>query len=166
MTMIHSAPEPLEARIAPATLINPTTVTFHDLDRDDVTVKFSKPVLGSAATANAVLKFNAGTIDADPANDTPQQLQLIDLTALPADVAAGLGITVTAKRNATRGGDGFGDVGFINANGIDLGRIVAGLPDATDTSAVKSLTVQSMGELGVSTQAAAGTLVSIFNGPL
>ncbi len=27
--------EPLEARIAPATLVNPTTVVFHDLSRGD-----------------------------------------------------------------------------------------------------------------------------------
>jgi hypothetical protein len=167
--------EPLESRIAPATLVNPTTLTFHDQDGDDVTLKFSKPVLTSIATANAVLKFNTGTVDADARNDTVQQLQLIDLTALPAGAATGLGFTLVGKASKTRGGDGSVNVGFIKATGIDLGtisvggdlgRIMAGVADATDKPAVKSLTVKSIGEFGVSTQSPGGSLVSTFNGSL
>src|SRR5438309_525212 len=50
--------EPLEARIAPATLLNPTTVTYQDADGDDVTVKFSKPVLVAGDFA-AVFHFDS-----------------------------------------------------------------------------------------------------------
>lgn len=167
--------EPLESRIAPATLVNPTTLTFHDQDGDDVTLKFSKPVLTSIAIANAVLKFDTGTVDADATNDTAQQLQLIDLTALPVGVAGGLGFTLVGKHSKTRGGDGSVNVGFLKGTGIDLGtiniggdlgRIVSGLSDVTDKPAVKSLTVKSIGELGTSTQQAGGSLVSTFAGSL
>ena len=46
--------------------------------------------------------------------------------------AGGLGITITAKHNATRGGDGFADVGYLNATGIGLGAdsIILDLEDA------------------------------------
>jgi len=41
----RSALQTLESREPPATLVNPTTVTYRDTDGDNVTVQFSKPVL-------------------------------------------------------------------------------------------------------------------------
>lgn len=170
--MACSFPEPLEARIAPATLVNPTTVIFQDFDGDDVTLKLSKPLF-DVVTLDAVLKFNTG--GANDGVGAKQQLQLIDLTALgtPAD-ANGLGIAITAKRHATNGGDGFVNAGWINGPGIalgvvkiagDLGQIDAGIVGA-GAVAVASLDVQSMGEYGTSTQAAGGDLVSTLAGGL
>ena len=47
-------------RAVPATLVNPSTVTYQDFDGDSVAVTFSKPILTSAAVANAALHFNVG----------------------------------------------------------------------------------------------------------
>ena len=109
--------EPLENRIAPATLIGLNTVKYIDLDGDDVTVKFSFN-FSSPGAMGAVLTFNTGNIDEDATNDTPQQLQMIDLSSYDYLTQKGIGVTVTAKRNALRGGDGFADpirlVGFTN----------------------------------------------------
>jgi hypothetical protein len=65
----HPTIEPLEARIAPATLLNPTTVTYQDIDGDNVTVKLNKAVLDES-TINDVLKFSTGAVDG--CNTTPQ----------------------------------------------------------------------------------------------
>lgn len=52
--------EVLESRLAPATLISPTTLTYRDVDGNNVTVHLSKPLLTSA------------TIAADVSSSTPQ----------------------------------------------------------------------------------------------
>src|SRR5581483_11634794 len=70
--------EPLESRIAPATLVNPTTITFQDHDGDLVTVKSSKAIFSSEATADLILHFDTGTVSGN--NSVKQQLQLVDLT--------------------------------------------------------------------------------------
>jgi hypothetical protein len=91
-------------------------------------------------------------------------LQIIDFSANA--VFAATTLTITAKRGAT-GGDGFVNVGYIDASIFDggtaadlgavsiagdLGAIDAG--DATSaTSGVKSLTVQSIGRFGTNTGA-------------
>ncbi len=152
-------------------------MTFHGLDGDDGTVKFSKPLFAGPdglATANAVLQSSTGTIDADATNDGPPGLQFVNFSGR-IGVADGVGFTVSARRNTARGGGGFADVGFVNAAGLDLraisiagdlGRIVAGDGANADAPAVRSLTVQSVGELGLSTQAAGATLPSTITGPL
>ncbi len=165
--------EILESRIAPATLVNPSTITFQDVDGDDVTLKLSKPLLDSETTANALLTFDAGTVNAS--NATGQQLQLLNLTALTTPASAdGLSISISAKRSTTTGGDGFVNVGRINATGIDLGKvkIVGDLgqidagPSAFGKVAIGTLDVQSLGEFGASTQAGGGDLVSTLDGGL
>jgi hypothetical protein len=167
--------EALEARLAPATLVNATTVTYQDVDGDNVTVHISKPVF-SAATINQVLTFDTGT--ATSGNATPQQLQLIDLSQLASPAAAGgATLSVTAARDPIHGGDGFANIGFINATGIDLGpvtihgdlgKIDAGTSTPTTTPGLATLTVQSMGRFGTTTQAASPTpdLVSNITGKL
>src|SRR5687767_15989404 len=40
--------EPLEGRIAPATLVSATVVSFTDLDGDAVTIRFSEPLFDPA----------------------------------------------------------------------------------------------------------------------
>lgn len=162
--------EILEARIAPATLLNHRTLSFFDIDGDAVTVTFSKPVLDQT-TANNVFHFSHGGFGD---SFSYQQLQAIDLTALAkATAATGADITVSAKLSTTGGGDGFADIGYINATGIDLGsisiagdlgRIDAGSGASAKTVALKSLTVQSLGEFGISTQADGADLVSTVKG--
>lgn len=162
--------EPLEARIAPAILLNPTTVTYQDVDGDDVTVKLTKPLFQDVAAANGILHFTTAGVSGS--NSIPQQLQTIDLTGLAATAAEGVGISITARHDAMHGGDGYADVGSLNATGLnlgtvriagDLGRISAGSGSLL-IPALKSLRVQSMGILGTATQAAAGSLVSEVNG--
>ncbi|MEA3186514.1 MAG: hypothetical protein QOD99_344 [Chthoniobacter sp.] len=158
-TKLSSVIEHLEVRIAPATLLNPTTVTFQDVDGDDVTVKLSKPLFTDAAATDGILHFTTGTVNGD--NSAAQQLERIDVSAVPAATTAGLKITVSAKRSATHGGDGFANVGEVKAllrdlNSVsiagDLGRITVG-DGVSATSALKSLTVQSLGGFGTSTGA-------------
>jgi len=166
--------EPLEGRIAPATLISPTTVMFSDIDGDIVTVKFNKPLFDLAtdvsrlASANAVLKFSAGMVDTVSKTFTPsnpgQQLQLIDLLAARSvnnvNVATGTTITVSVVKGAS--GDGFTNVGYIHAfeaagtnsaaRGVNLGAVTIagdlGQIDAGTLSApagLASLKVKSLG---------------------
>lgn len=146
--------EPLEVRIAPATLafVNPTTATYTDVDGDLVTVKFSKGILSEANVASVLV-----TSPIDPTHD---QLQRIDLTVGGlAKPAAGTTITVTVAQ--AEEGDSFAHVGYINATGLDLGAVTIrgdlGAIDAGDattkTPGLKSLTVQSFGTLGMTTGA-------------
>ena len=153
--------EPLESRIAPASVfVSATTATFDDVDGDHVTVKFSKPILTGGAGGNvaSVVQVSAGG-----------QLTLIELVGL-GPAAQGTGISVTAKLAGN--GDGFANVGFIDAPGFDLGAVVIhgdlGSIDAGDNTkpapAVASLTVGSLGEFGMTTGAT--TLQSSFHGAL
>ena len=53
--------EPLEARIAPAVLLNPTTVAYKDMDGDLVTVKTTKGAFAKGDfTFNSAFDTNAG----------------------------------------------------------------------------------------------------------
>ena len=154
--------EPLESRIAPAAVF-----IFTDVDGDAVTIATSKGT--NADLAAIVTVENAGV---------GKELQRIDFS-LNAGVFALTNLTVTAKHTAV-GGDGLVNVGFIDASTTDggtaldlgtisirgdLGRIEAG-DASTGTTAVKGLSVQSMGEFGTSTQQAGGGIISILNGAL
>jgi hypothetical protein len=142
--------ELLESRVAPATLVNPTTVTYTDVDFDIVTVKISK---GTFTDPN--VSTDDFTFTGIPAFG--QRLVLIDLSN-DAGAFDGANLTFTVKRGPN--GDGFANVGFINSFNNDLGvvtvkgdlsRLEAG--DATATKpGVKSLNIQSMGRLGLDTQ--------------
>jgi|GEM_PF-2410024 len=134
------------------------TATYLDLDGDLVTVKASKPVL---ETGDFVFRVGNDAIGG-------VQLEKLDLSSLGA-AAGGLSLMITAK---AQGGDGLVNVGFIKATGIDLGtvtvagdlgRIEAGDGDAK-FPAIKSLTVQSLGVLGLETQGTGGSLESHFEG--
>lgn len=142
MTML----EILEDRIAPAVLVNPTTVVYTDVDGDTVTIKVSK---GDLAGRFSVTDIMNGITDAE-------QLDRLDLND---QTFQGANVTITAKPSSL-GGDGFANVGFINAEGAalgkvkidgDLGKILAG--NLNSKVGLKSLEVQSMGVYGTSTGA-------------
>lgn len=155
--------EPLETRRAPATLgADGKSVTFLDGDGDTVTVAFNKAVLTSL-NQDAVFHFDAGLVDGD--NSVPQVLQQLDLTSL----APGLKVTATAV-----GGDGKANIGWVKADGIDvgsvsvsgdLGRVTAGNSNAKPPG-LGALAAGSIGQFGVTTQALGGTLVSSIVGNL
>lgn len=146
--------EPLEPRIAPATLlfVDAKTATYTDKDGDLVTVKFSKGILSANNVASVLV-----TSEVDATHD---ELYRIDLTVSSlATSAAGTKITVSVVPQPPA--DGFANVGYINATGLDLGAVTIrgdlGAIDAGDaktkTPGLKSLTVQSFGVLGTSSGA-------------
>jgi hypothetical protein len=127
--------EEIERRIAPASL------TFTDVDGDDVTIFSSKGTLALG----------------DNVTVTAGQLQSLNLT----DAAfQGANITIVAKRDPVLGGDGRVNVGSIDASGRDLGAVkVAGdlgqlfAGSGSPTNGVVSLNVLSLGRFGTSTGA-------------
>ncbi len=158
--------EELEPRVVPAKLVSATTLIYQDVDGDNVTVVLSKGGL-TTNNANNVFTFSSGPGAVNGSTTIPEQLQEIDLTALSTS-ANGTGVKVTAARSPTTHGDGFANVGFITAANInlgsvsikgDLGKIVAGTATGT-TSSLASLTVQSMGRFGTTTQPPGGDLQS------
>src|SRR5262249_23381802 len=98
---------------APATLVDPMTLTYQDTDGDDVAVRFSRPLL-DAANVDSLFGFDTGPI---AGNATPQRLQTIDLSGV---AAQGISLAVTASPSATHGGDGLLKLGFLNSPGIYL----------------------------------------------
>lgn len=156
-TRSSSRIELLESRIAPASL-SAGVLKYTDLDGDLVQITFS---------AGASLTLNNFTFDTAGAK---QQLQTIDLHGLTALE----GGSITEKVTHVAGGDGLAAIGYINAAGVDLGkvkiagdlgRIDAGA-DAATSVAIKSLDVKSMGFFGTATQAAGGTLSSAIKGSI
>jgi hypothetical protein len=154
--------EVLEARVAPATLVNATTVTYTDVDGDPVTVHVSAGKLQAAD-----FTFNNSF-----ATTGPQQLEALSLTDAGFE---GASVSITAVRNVAQGGDGLVNVGRIDATGRhlgavivkgDLGKILAGPTGATSGVALASLSVQSMGRLGLTTQGGTGDLNSVLDGRL
>src|SRR5690349_2376534 len=96
--------EPLEDRVAPAVLLNPTTVTYQDGDGDKVTVHVTKGTLDLAQ--NFVFAPSG----------TGEQLEQLVLANLREFQGATLSITATKVGS----GNGHVDIGYINAAGIDL----------------------------------------------
>jgi hypothetical protein len=138
-------------------LIQPLSVTFADMDGDRIEAKFSK---GELDFENLRFEANANGI----------RLQSIDL--LGNTTFEGVSLTVSAKHGPS--GDGFANVGRIDATGLnlgkvkiagDLGQIIAGSGDAKKL-AIASLTVQSLGALGASDQSGADSLQSNILGKL
>jgi hypothetical protein len=115
-----SSPPPaielLEARIAPASLVSPTTVTFQDKNGDAVTVTISKHLFTTASVAK-VFTFDSAfaTGSTGGVNSVPQQLEMLNITKL--GHARGLDITITAVPVS---GSADLSVGYINASGIPL----------------------------------------------
>ncbi len=137
------------------------------MDGDFVTVKTSRGTDGELSVILTLAPEGLG-----------MELREIDFSANAA-VFFGTDFAVTAKRTSA-GGDGHVNVGYIDATaaddgaslnvgnvriGGDLGRINAGTASAS-VAAVKSLTVQSMGEFGTSTQGASASLESSLIGAL
>jgi hypothetical protein len=149
--------EPLEGRITPATLINPGTVSFTDVDGDTVLVKTTR------GTFDLSTDFGFASVGEG------EQLQLLNLSA---SEFSGATITVIATGRGPQG-DGLVNVGFINSSGIsltsvtvegDLGKITVGAAGGEDE--LRFLRVRSMGLYGTATQAPGGDLVSNFIGDL
>ena len=160
MANLFSAVERLEARIAPAVLVNATTLTFTDADGDFVTLAISKGTLTAADF------WFDGPVDFGGR----QQLRLVDFAGDLDKVGANL--TITAEPEG--GGNGAVNVGYINALGIDLGKVTLdgdlGRFDAGDvdlsTPAAKRLDAGSIGVAGLDTQQTDGSLISNLAGPL
>jgi len=163
-----AAIEPLEDRIAPATLVNPNTVTFQDKNGDAVTVTISKPLFTTASVAK-VFTFDTGSFGDN--NVSLQQLELLNITKL-GHAASGMDISITAT--PVNSSPGVVNVGYINASGIDLGNVTVGgdlgriaAGDLTlSTQGIKSLTVESLGAQGLATQLAGGNLNTLITGPV
>ncbi len=166
--------EPLEGRIAPAALVSPNSISFTDLDGDLVTVTFSKALFDLAKSTaenslNSIFKFSDGTAPSTFDETGPQQLQLIDITAVPSvlnpgptSLAAKTDITVIAVPRGT--GDGLTNIGAIEANTVSLGHVTIDgdlgqidVGSGSDDLALKSLTVETLGRFGASTQVANAT---------
>jgi len=135
------------------------TATFTDVDGDKVTVTTS------------VGQFEAGDFTLLAVADNRQQLQRL---ALDADFT-GAKISITAKPSAA-GGNGFVNVGFLDATGVDLGdvtiagdlaRVFAGtMGGNASVPGLKSLTVQSLGLFFNSTQGMGGNSLTKIEGAL
>lgn len=129
-----------------ANSISAKMVTYTDVDGDLVTVKTTVGIL--SASNFTFVPAGKGL-----------QLQTIDLSS-PSFLNTTLGIN--AKRTAA-GGDGFVNVGYIDAHGNTLGNVsVNGDLGQIDANAARVLGVLSLGKLGLSTQGANGSLVSTF----
>jgi hypothetical protein len=161
--------ERLEQRIAPATLIDAKNISFHDIDGDEVMLTASKAIF-KAGTINSVLKFDNGKVNGN--NDALQQLQMINLSALPAGSVKGVSLSISAI--AAGGGDGFVDVGFINAQHRDLGTVtisgdLGGLTAGDkndDTLGLQTLIADTIGASGLATQRPNGSLETKVRGGL
>lgn len=157
--------EPLEPRIAPATLVG-RVLTFQDIDGDRVTVTFSK-----GAPIPGMFRFDTGSVDGD--NSMRQQLQAIN-------IFGGLGLEDTNISTAVKkapAGDGLVNIGLIwtNNNPTDLGKIVikgdlgalrGGDGDAATGPGLASLNVRSMGIYGLATQGGSGNLGVFVSGAI
>src|SRR3954465_8328582 len=102
MKMLHSLIEPLEARIAPATLVG-NVLTYTDIGGAPGRVAFTH---GTMAPED--FHFSSGT--ANDGVDTPRTLTSINVAEKP-----GIGFTLTAISHAGKG-DSHANVGAIFAN--------------------------------------------------
>lgn len=155
--------EALESRWLPATLINATTLTFQDIDGDDVTVKLSQPIL-TAANVNSVFTFSTGAGAVNGGNSVPELLLKIDVAnALPLGTITNL--TTTATKSATHGGDGFATVGDIEATGRILGTVnLDGDLGRIHAAGATGLITHTIGRFGTDTGAI--DLTSLISGNL
>lgn len=137
------------------------SATYRDWDGDLVTLKSTR----------GQLKFDMFEMSSPNPATGGFQLLSLDLSEATADAAntdfTDTSLTFTAKRG-TAGGNGFVNVGYINATGVDinfvtipgdLGRLDAGtVAGDPREEAMMGLTVQSLGLFGTSTQGSGGGL--------
>ena len=137
------------------------SATFRDADGDLVTVKATKGTFTPASFSG----YQTGVIGGG------------QLTELTLDATfTGANIAITAAPTPLLGGNGFVNIGFIDATGVDLGavtlpgdlgRINAGtVGGSTKVPGLKSLTVESFGLLGTSTQSVGGVNLGEIQGTL
>lgn len=141
----------------------PRTLSWLDVDGDRVTMKLS----GSGALdANTDYTFlPAGTLGG---------VQLVELDLSKTHLVSGQTVADFAHDNVTfsavrsnKGGDGFVNVGYIDATGVALGAVsLKGDLGKVDAASLSSLSVGSLGKLGTSTQSAGGSLISTISGSL
>jgi hypothetical protein len=150
--------EPLESRIAPATVF----VTYTDADGDLVKITASRAGTSVPPLDATDLAFVGG--------GSSGQLATLNLTAAN---FGGASIIFAVTKKA--GGDGLAHVGFINAPGVDLnvvmvkgdlGRITAGDAISSGDSGLNLLSARTMGALGLRTQGGVGDLSSAVSGKL
>ncbi len=150
--------EPLEDRIAPAVFVNAHIVTYTDSAGQLATIDSSLPIFTKTNFTN-ILSFKT--------TGSTQQLQEINLTSLSAAAAGGDNLSVTAHSGLANVGvieAGFG-LGHVVIQG-DLGRIDVGSA-SNNAPGLTSLTVNSLGQQGTSTQPSSGaSLVSTIFGPV
>jgi hypothetical protein len=150
--------EPLEDRIAPAVFVNAHIVTYTDSAGQLATIDSSLPIFTKTNFTN-ILTFKT--------TGSTQQLQEINLTSLSAATAGGDNLSVTAHSGLANVGvieAGFG-LGHVVIQG-DLGRIDVGSA-SNNAPGLTSLTVNSLGQQGKSTQPSSGaSLVSTIFGPV
>jgi hypothetical protein len=162
----QSAPEILEPRIAPATLLpGGKALTYIDGDGDLVTVKTTKGIFLDPLTSGGALQFTFGAT----ATGTGEQLKVLNLSGFPE--FDGTNLTITAEpfdvdHDGHLHGDGVVNVGYIHGRnvpgnaGIDFGAVVVrgdlGSIDAGDNQTdpgLASLSVLSLGVEGLTTGA-------------
>ena len=136
--------------------MNATTATYRDVDGDTVKIKLTKGTLAPADFTLMPLGAAGGA-----------QLETLNL----GDAGfAGTDVSVTVTKAAT--GDGLVNIGRINAGANNIGAVSVpgdlGVLDAGSGAgtAVKSLSVRSMGSYGLSTHGGAGMLESDIMGDL
>jgi hypothetical protein len=143
--------EPLEHRIAPATLVDPSTVTYLDADGDLVTVTLSKPLF-TAANVVKLFDFDTGAVDGN--NAAAQFLETLNLTSLTDADTAGLSVRITVEPDTVAGGNGQVTVDYIDVSKHDLSAIYVdgnlqrfrvGDSDRT-TPALDTLSVDTLGK--------------------
>jgi hypothetical protein len=149
------------ASVSPTLNAAKNKATFTDVDGDLVTVKVSK---GQLDPADFTILQASGAVGV--------QLVKLDFSDDGAEFQAA-NLTITAKRTSL-GGDGIVNVGFVNAEGVDLGkvtisgdlgRVLAG--DANEqTTGIASLSVGSLGRLDTQTQDSLGNTFSFLKGPV
>jgi hypothetical protein len=167
--------EPLECRIAPALILDGSTVQYRDVDQDLVTVKFSKNLFTGVDAAGApldpedeafqVFDFANGDLLAGDIT-TAQELQRLSFDGLTNPLTTAIGIKITVGKDV--GGDGLVNIGAIEGERFtnieiagDLGRldILNG-----EGKTLGSLVVNSFGKAGVASQGTGGTMYSLIDG--
>jgi hypothetical protein len=128
------------------TIVNSTTASYFDQDGDKVTVKITGAAPGASLSKDD-FRFSTGQFGS--------QLKLLNFSDDMQEWAHA-NITISAvpfKTGTVTRGDSFATVGYINATGVDLGKVIVngdlGQIDAGDattkTPGLASLTVASMG---------------------
>lgn len=111
--------ESLEDRSVPATLVNPTTMTFQDVDGDLAQAIFSQPVLNEF-NVNDVFTFDIGSVNGS--NTQRQSLKRFDVDSLDVFDTNGLDVTLKVIKKAVRG-NGEVHVGEVHSLGQSLGKL-------------------------------------------